>query len=82
MISTGSYLIIPGREILPLGKITQFALYKTSENQGLNVRMVIVDDSIVSHEYIFPLEISDRKAFCSMITDWSSAVDQTDPKLF
>ena len=82
VISTGCYLIIPGRDILPLGKITQFALHKTSEEQSLNVRMVIVDDSIVSHEYVFPLEISDRKEFCSMITDWSSAVDQTDPEFF
>ena len=49
VLSTVSYLILPGREIISLGKITQFALYKMSEEQGLNVRMVIVDDSIVSH---------------------------------
>ena len=78
VISTGSYLILPGRDIFPLGKITQFALYKTAEEQGLNVRMVIVDDHVVFHEYVFPLEVADRKAFGSMITDWSSAVDQTD----
>ena len=80
VISTGCYLILPGRDILSLGKITQFALHKTSEEQSLNVRMVIVDDSIVSHEYVFPLEIADRKEFCSMMTDWSSAVDQTNPE--
>lgn len=45
VILTGCSFILPGRELLKLREVSRFALYKTSEEQGLNVRLVIVDKS-------------------------------------
>ena len=82
VILTGCSFILPGRELLKLREVSRFALYKTSEEQGLNVRLVIVDKAQVIREYVFPLEISDRKEFCLRMNPWGDVVDETDPEFF
>jgi hypothetical protein len=81
-IITYCFFILPGRALIYLKDVSCFALYKTNENQGLNVRLVIVDKSEISHEYIFPLEISDRKEFCLRMSRYGEVKDNTAPEFF
>ena len=81
-IITYCFFILPGRALIYLKDVSCFALYKTNENQGLNVRLVIVDKSEISHEYIFPLEISDRKEFCLRMSQYGEVKENTAPEFF
>lgn len=81
-IITYCFFILPGRALIKIKEVSYFALYKTTENQGLNVRLVIVDKSEISHEYIFPLEISDRKEFCLRMSRYGEVKDNTAPEFF
>ena len=81
-IITYCWFILPGRALIYIKDVSCFALYKTNENQGLNVRLVIVDKSEISHEYIFPLEISDRKEFCLRLSRFGDVKDNTAPEFF